>query len=66
MQQVSSTWSACAVAAQLGARSGSQHLTEAGAQPMIDSYELCAQFLSMRWGGVLWGKGGPPKAVESE
>jgi len=36
------------------------------AQPMIDSYELCAQFLSMRWGGALWGKGGPPKAVESD
>jgi putative NADPH-quinone reductase len=38
----------------------------AKAQPMIDSTELCAKFLSMRWGGVLWGKGGPPKAVESD
>jgi multimeric flavodoxin WrbA len=34
------------------------------AQPMIDSTELCAKFLNMTWGGVLWGKGGPPKAVE--
>ena len=30
------------------------------AQPMIDSVALCAQFLSMTWGGALWGKGGPP------
>lgn len=36
------------------------------AQPMIDSVRLCAQFLSMRWGGALWGKGGPPAAVESD
>lgn len=38
----------------------------AKAQPMIDSTELCAKFLGMNWGGVLWGKGGPPKAVESD
>jgi putative NADPH-quinone reductase len=36
------------------------------AQPMIDSAELCAKFLSMSWGGALWGKGGPPKAVETD
>jgi hypothetical protein len=33
---------------------------------MIDSAKLCAQFLSMTWGGELWGKGGPPKAVEAD
>jgi putative NADPH-quinone reductase len=38
----------------------------AKAQPMIDSAKLCAQFLSMTWGGELWGKGGPPKAVEAD
>lgn len=42
----------------------------AKAQPMIDSVQLCAQFLSMRWGGaqgaVLWGKGGPPDSVRSD
>lgn len=36
------------------------------AQPMIDSVALCAQFLSMTWGGVLWGKGGPPGAVQAD
>ena len=36
------------------------------AQPMIDSYALCAQFCSMRWLGALWGKGGPPKAIEND
>ncbi|APW35907.1 NAD(P)H dehydrogenase [Rhodoferax koreense] len=35
----------------------------AKAQPMIDSVRLCAQFLGMADGGVLWGKGGPPNAV---
>ncbi|HEY5761713.1 MAG TPA: NAD(P)H-dependent oxidoreductase [Rhodocyclaceae bacterium] len=35
----------------------------AKAQPMIDSYRLCAEFLSMKWQGVLWGKGGAPGAV---
>jgi len=42
----------------------------AKAQPMIDSVQLCAQFLSMAWGGangpVLWGKGGPPDAVQAD
>jgi putative NADPH-quinone reductase len=38
----------------------------AKAQPMIDSTELCAKFLGMTWGGVLWGKGGAPKAVEAD
>lgn len=36
------------------------------AQPMIDSVTLCAQFLGMRWGGALWGKGGPPGAVQAD
>ena len=36
------------------------------AQPMIDSVQLCAQFLGMRWGGALWGKGGPPGAVQQD
>jgi multimeric flavodoxin WrbA len=38
----------------------------AKAQPMIDSVQLCAQFLSMRWGGVLWAKGGAPGAVAGD
>ena len=42
----------------------------AKAQPMIDSVQLCAQFLSMALGGasgpVLWGKGGPPDAVKAD
>lgn len=38
----------------------------AKAQPMIDSVALCAQFLSMTWGGALWGKGGAPGAVQSD
>ena len=38
----------------------------AKAQPMIDSVRLCAQFLDMRWGGALWGKGGPPGAVQAD
>lgn len=38
----------------------------AKAQPMIDSVALCAQFLHMRWGGALWGKGGPPGAVQAD
>lgn len=36
------------------------------AQPMIDSVRLCAEFLSMKWGGELWGKGGPPDAVKGD
>lgn len=38
----------------------------AKAQPMIDSARLCAEFLSMPFLGVLWGKGGAPRAVESD
>lgn len=38
----------------------------AKAQPMIDSVQLCAQFLGMPWGGALWGKGGPPDAVQAD
>ncbi len=38
----------------------------AKAQPMIDSVRLCAQFLSMGWGDALWGKGGPPGAVQAD
>lgn len=36
------------------------------AQPMIDSAQLCAEFLSMPFAGVLWGKGGPPGTVQSD
>ncbi len=32
----------------------------AKAQPMIDSVELCAKFLSMPWGGALWARAGRP------
>ncbi|GAA5175367.1 NAD(P)H-dependent oxidoreductase [Niveibacterium umoris] len=35
----------------------------AKAQPMFDSYRLCAEFLGMQWMGALWGKGGAPEAV---
>lgn len=38
----------------------------AKAQPMIDSTALCAQFFAMAWGGVLWGKGGPPEVVQGD
>lgn len=38
----------------------------AKAQPTIDSTTLCAAFLGMRWGGALWGKGGPPDAVHAD
>jgi hypothetical protein len=34
------------------------------AQPMIDSTKLCAEFLSMTFAGVLWGKGGTPGSVQ--
>lgn len=30
----------------------------------LGNTELCGQFLSMSWGGVLCGEGGQPKAVE--
>lgn len=33
------------------------------AQPMLDSYRLCAEFMGMQWMGALWGKGGAPDAV---
>ena len=35
----------------------------AKAQPMFDSYRLCAEFMGMKWRGALWGKGGAPDAV---
>lgn len=38
----------------------------AKAQPMLDSAQLCAQFLGMHFGGALWGKGGPPGAVDAD
>jgi multimeric flavodoxin WrbA len=38
----------------------------AKAQPMIDSAQLCAGFLSMPFAGALWGKGGPPGTVQSD
>ena len=38
----------------------------AKAQPMVDSVQLCAQFMGMEWGGVLWGKGGAPGAVQAD
>ena len=38
----------------------------AKAQPMFDSYRLCADFLGMQWQGVLWGKGGAPGAVQAD
>jgi multimeric flavodoxin WrbA len=36
------------------------------AQPAMDSVRLCAEFMAMRWAGVLWGKGGPPDAVAQD
>ena len=36
------------------------------AQPMVDSVRLCAQFMGMAYGGELWGKGGPPAAVQAD
>lgn len=36
------------------------------AQPMIDSVDLCGQFLGIRNGGVLWGKGGSQGAVQAD
>lgn len=38
----------------------------AKAQPMIESVQLCAQFMGMPWGGALWGKGGAPGAVAQD
>ena len=36
------------------------------AQPMLDSYRLCAEFLTMPFMPPLWGKGGSPDAVLSD
>lgn len=36
------------------------------AQPMIDSTRMCANFFSMAFGGVLWGKGGAPDVVKGD
>lgn len=33
------------------------------AQPMLDSYRLCAEFLDLQWQTPLWGKGGAPDTV---
>jgi NAD(P)H-dependent FMN reductase len=38
----------------------------AKAQPMFESARLCAQFLGMRYGGELWGKGGAPDMIRSD
>lgn len=38
----------------------------AKAQPMFDSYRLCAEFLGMEWRTPLWGKGGAPGAVHQD
>lgn len=35
-------------------------------QPMLDSARLCGDFLGMRFGGALWGKGGPPDAIDAD
>ena len=36
------------------------------AQPMFDSFQLCAEFLGMQWHEPLWGKGGSPDAILSD
>ena len=38
----------------------------AKAQPMFDSLALCAQFMGMQAMPPLWGKGGPPDAVQQD
>jgi len=38
----------------------------AKARPTIDTVRLCAEFLHMRWGDALWGKGGPPNAIQAD
>jgi multimeric flavodoxin WrbA len=38
----------------------------AKSQPMLDSARLCGDFLGMRFGGALWGKGGPPGAIDAD
>lgn len=35
----------------------------AKAEPMLEAYRLCAEFMHMTWQGALWGKGGAPDAV---
>jgi multimeric flavodoxin WrbA len=37
--------------------------TRPKAQPMIDSFRLCAEFMGMQWCGALWGQGGEPGKV---
>ena len=36
------------------------------AQPMFDSYRLCAEFLGLQAMPPLWGKGGAPDAIEAD
>lgn len=36
------------------------------AQPCEDAVRLCAEFMGMHWGGMLWGKGGAPGTVEQD
>lgn len=36
------------------------------AGPMVESVRLCAEFLQMRWGGALVGKGGAPGTVQAD
>lgn len=38
----------------------------AKAQPMFDSLALCAQFMGMQAMPPLWGRGGPPDAVQQD
>lgn len=38
----------------------------AKAEPMFQSYRLCAEFMGMRFAGALWGTGGAPGAVERD
>lgn len=38
----------------------------AKAEPMFESYRLCAGFMAMQFAGALWGKGGPPGAVNAD
>lgn len=35
-------------------------------QPMLDSLQLCAEFLAMDWQPPLWGQGGAPGAVQKD
>lgn len=38
----------------------------AKAQPMLDAAKLCADFFPMPFAGALWGKGGPPGAIDAD